>query len=461
MVWLPGEGFDFADARQFNGAYLAALGQVIVVTVQYRVGVFGFLKGNNAAIWDQIAALRWINENAAALGGSADSVTLFGRFTGSMSISVLLSSPVTLQMEEKPLFSRAILMSGIAVGSWVFDQPEVNQVKAAQVLAHNNCADLACLKAASAEEVLAKGGYGWKPVVDGQLIAEEPLAALRRGHFPRYVRSVMLGSNQFEGNLCLLKHMVVDGQLYSRLISNNVTTGEYAAAIRDDLQMFYGGEVTEGGEKEAMLQLRDGGLVQDRSTYVQFCAELLINSHMRSYGSALNLLAKRSVQKGGADYSLSSVLRYKLDYKPSFSIAPAFINSSIHGDDVILAFGLAYKDSSAMAATEEDRAVSRQMVALFSRFAATGEAAVEELTEDNYLEISGSSSSRLASIKSTTTTTSYLQITISSTQLVTLAVLSLALGLAAVFLVLVRLLLFSSSRRGEHLVKSMLAGDLN
>ncbi len=115
-----------------------------------------------------------------------------------------------------------------------------------------------------------------------------------------------------------------------------------------------------------------------------------------------------------------------------------------------------------MAATEEDRVVSRQMVALFSRFAATGEAApAEELTEDNYLEISGSSSSRLASIKSTTTTTSYLQITISSTQLVTLAVLSLALGLAAVFLVLVRLLLFSSSRRGERLVKSMLAGDLN
>lgn len=374
MVWLPGEGFDFADARQFNGAYLAALGNVIVVTVQYRVGVFGFLKGNNAALWDQIEALKWIQANARRMGGNEDNVTLFGRFTGSMSISVLLSSPVTVkESSEKPLFSRAILMSGIAVGSWVFDQPAQAELKAATVFANTECVTLDCLKNAPAEVVLAKSGYGWKPVVDGQLIAEEPLAALRRGHFPRYVRSVMLGSNAVEGNLCLLKHMVVDAPLYSRLISNNVTTGEYATAIREDLEMFYGG-------KELIKEEHDGGIVKDRSTYVQFCAELLINSHMRSYGSLLGRLVGEDESN-----SLTSVLRYKLDYKPSFSIAPSFINSSIHGDDVILAFGLAYK--SAPRATAQDKAISRQMVTLFANFAA-GNNAETGADEDGYLEIS-------------------------------------------------------------------------
>lgn len=437
MVWLPGEGFDFADARQFNGAYLAALGNVIVVTVQYRVGVFGFLKGNNAALWDQIEALRWIQANARRMGGSEDNVTLFGRFTGSMSISVLLSSPLTVnEGKEKPLFTRAILMSGIAVGSWVFDQPAEAELKATAVLSATECASIECLKSAPAQAVLAKGGYGWKPVVDGQLIAEEPLAALRRGHFPRYVRSVMLGSNAVEGNLCLLKHMVVDAPLYSRLISNNVTTGEYATAIRDDLQMFYGGKVQ-------MQAHHEGGIVKDRSTYVQFCAELLINSHMRSYATLLGRLVDSTDENDNDDYSLTSVLRYKLDYKPSFSIAPSFINSSIHGDDVILAFGLAYK--SAPRATAQDKAISRQMVALFANFAAGGDAAEAGADEDGYLEIS-------AGRLTTTSTTScfFFFSSLSRTQLLAVALFA-ALALFAGLFLLFKAALRMDAPRREHL----------
>lgn len=354
MVWLPGEGFDFADARQYNGAYLASLGQVIVITVQYRVGVFGFLK-NNAGLWDQLLALQWIQENARGLGGNAENVTLFGRFTGSMSISILLSSPQVIQSASS-LFNRAILMSGIAVGNWVFDSQPDDKMR--QVFQDTDCASLSCLKSLPAEQLLAKSGYGWKPFLDSELIVEQPLVALSKGHFPKYVSSVMLGTNQFEGNLCLLKHLVVDLPFYNKLIHDNVSTSEYATAIHQDLAMFYGKEGAQSSDSAHR------GLVQDRAMYVQFCSELLIDSHMRKYNEFLHKISNN------ASFGLVNVFNYKLDYKPSFSIAPAFINSSIHGDDVILAFGLAFKNNSQI--SPNDQEISSLMVSLFSSFAQTG-----------------------------------------------------------------------------------------
>ena len=358
MVWLPGEGFDFADARQFNGAYLASLGQVIVITIQYRVGVFGFFK-ENVALWDQLAALQWINQNAQSLGGNPENVTLFGRFTGSMSISILLSSPQIIS-SPKPLFSRAILMSGVAVGNWVFDKQQQHDDKVRQVFRAADCTNLDCLKAMPAEELLAKSGYGWKPIIDSVLIEEEPLIALRKGKFPKYIKSAMLGTNSpaGEGNLCLVKHMALDKPFYEKLINNNISQNEYQKAIREDLDMFYGNELPESSDT------RNGGFVTDRSMYVEFCAELLINSHMRQYNELLHKISRNQ------SYGLENVFNYKLDYKPSFSIAPQFINSSIHGDDVILAFGLAFNNN--MQTTASDLEISIMMVKIFSNFAQTG-----------------------------------------------------------------------------------------
>ena len=357
MVWLPGEGFDFADARQFNGAYLASLGQVIVITVQYRVGVFGFLK-DNAGLWDQLMALQWINKNAQNLGGDQFKVTLFGRFSGSMSISILLSSPQTIQ-SSVALFNRAILMSGIAVGNWVFESQ--HDAKVQKIFQDTDCANLNCLKSLSAIQVLAKSGYGWKPFIDSELIVEEPLVALSKGYFPKYVSNVMLGRNQFEGNLCLLKHLVVDQPFYQKLINDNLSINEYEKAIHEDLMMFYGEDLNQLSENSVKK-----GLIQDqkRAMYLEFCSELLINSHMDKYNQLLYKISNNQ------SYNLQNVFNYKLDYKPSFSIAPSFINSSIHGDDVILAFGLAFKNNSQISTSDHE--ISSLMVTLFSNFAQTG-----------------------------------------------------------------------------------------
>lgn len=120
MVWIHGGGLmnGSGSVPQYAGEQLAARG-VIVVTLNYRLGVLGFLAhpelnkeapyggSGNYGLLDQIAALKWVNRNITALGGDPDRVTIFGQSSGSFSVSMLVSSPLA-----KGLFHRAIGQSG-------------------------------------------------------------------------------------------------------------------------------------------------------------------------------------------------------------------------------------------------------------------------------------------------------------------------------------------------------------
>ena len=119
MVWLHGGGFRLGSGGlpPYDGRRLAARG-VVLVTVNYRLGHFGFfahpaLDGeettpvNNFALLDQIAALRWVQENIAAFGGDSDNVTLFGESAGARSVLSLMAAPAA-----KGLFHKAAVQSG-------------------------------------------------------------------------------------------------------------------------------------------------------------------------------------------------------------------------------------------------------------------------------------------------------------------------------------------------------------
>ncbi|HXO53776.1 MAG TPA: carboxylesterase family protein, partial [Mycobacterium sp.] len=116
MVWIPGGAFVYGAGQfqLYNGSRLAANGNVVVVNVTYRIGVFGGFElsdlgdgfDDNLALRDQMAALRWIQENIAAFGGDPDRVTAFGESAGATSVLALLASPAA-----GGLFSRAIAQS--------------------------------------------------------------------------------------------------------------------------------------------------------------------------------------------------------------------------------------------------------------------------------------------------------------------------------------------------------------
>ncbi|XP_062396168.1 LOW QUALITY PROTEIN: carboxylesterase 5A-like [Sardina pilchardus] len=113
MVWMHGGALYLGGAAQFDGSVLAAYQDVVVVIIQYRLGILGFFStgdSNAQGNWgflDQIAALQWVQENIESFGGDPNSVTIAGQSAGGISAAMLLLSPLA-----KGLFHRAIIQSG-------------------------------------------------------------------------------------------------------------------------------------------------------------------------------------------------------------------------------------------------------------------------------------------------------------------------------------------------------------
>lgn len=107
LVWIHGGGYvnGSGSTPWYDGAALARRGAV-VVTINYRLGVFGFWRGNNLGLGDQIEALRWVRRNVESFGGDPENVTIFGESAGGSSVVALMASP-----EARGLFRRVWSMS--------------------------------------------------------------------------------------------------------------------------------------------------------------------------------------------------------------------------------------------------------------------------------------------------------------------------------------------------------------
>jgi para-nitrobenzyl esterase len=189
MVWIYGGGFvagTTSEPRQ-DGTHLAQQG-VIVVSMNYRLGIFGFFvhpelvkeSGRNAAgnygLLDQTAALRWVHDNIAAFGGDPGNVTIFGESAGSFSVSAQMASPLA-----KGLFQKAIGESGGAFysGGLSFEPRSVREEKDVKaVSAKLGVSTLAELRAIPAQKMLdafappQSPGFDFGPDVDGYFLPE-------------------------------------------------------------------------------------------------------------------------------------------------------------------------------------------------------------------------------------------------------------------------------------------------
>uniref|UniRef100_A0A671YUT6 Carboxylic ester hydrolase n=1 Tax=Sparus aurata TaxID=8175 RepID=A0A671YUT6_SPAAU len=130
MVWIYGGGFlaggsmgaNFLDNYLYDGQEIADRGDVIVVTLGYRVGTLGFLSTGDSGIpgnyglWDQHTAIAWVHRNIRSFGGDPDNITIFGESAGGASVSFQTLTPL-----NKGLFKRAISQSGVAVCPWAIN----------------------------------------------------------------------------------------------------------------------------------------------------------------------------------------------------------------------------------------------------------------------------------------------------------------------------------------------------
>ncbi len=219
MVFIHGGGHQVGSAveltagvRIYDGASIAESGNVAVVTLNYRLGPLGFLahplldaedahesSGNYGGL-DQVAALAWVQRNAAAIGGDPSKVTIFGESAGGVAVCALLASPLA-----KGLFSAAILESGGCVAKKQADA-EALGAKVVTAAKCDGAADvLACLRALPAAGVVtayplpvdvAGLSPGYDAVVDGYFLGGAPLDVIAAGghnHVP-----TILGTNADE-----------------------------------------------------------------------------------------------------------------------------------------------------------------------------------------------------------------------------------------------------------------------
>lgn len=203
MVWIYGGGYTAgatSEPRQ-DGEHLAEKG-VIVVSMNYRLGIFGFFvspelaaespehAAGNYGLMDQTAALRWVQKNIRRFGGDPRNVTIFGESAGSFSVSVQMASPLA-----QGLFEHAIGESGAAFDSRGLSFPPLAEAEQKDSLfAHDvlGTSDLSALRAMSAEEILKKvqaypGRAPFWPDIDGWFLpesVEQIYAEGKQAHVP-------------------------------------------------------------------------------------------------------------------------------------------------------------------------------------------------------------------------------------------------------------------------------------
>ncbi|GAB3909974.1 carboxylesterase family protein [Kibdelosporangium lantanae] len=209
MVWVHGGGFFSGSSNHYDGAQLATKGDVVVVTVNYRLGVFGFLAhpdlpgSGDYGLEDQQAALRWVRRNVANFGGDPRQVTLFGESAGGMSTCSHLISP-----GSAGLFACAIIQSGPCMmdkewplGSWVPRPLKTAQEQGEQVAKDLGCTDIACLRAKPVSALLGEfnGGQGMGPAYGTRVLPLGPAEALKSGRFAHV--PVMQGTTRDEHQL--------------------------------------------------------------------------------------------------------------------------------------------------------------------------------------------------------------------------------------------------------------------
>ncbi|KAM4895197.1 neuroligin-1 isoform 1-T1 [Sylvia borin] len=217
MVYIHGGSYMEGTGNLYDGSVLASYGNVIVITVNYRLGVLGFLStGDQAAkgnygLLDLIQALRWTSENIGFFGGDPLRITVFGSGAGGSCVNLLTLSHYSegnrWSNSTKGLFQRAIAQSGTALSSWAVSfQP----AKYARMLATKvgcNMSDtvelVECLQKKPYRELVdqdiqpARYHIAFGPVIDGDVIPDDPQILMEQGEFLNY--DIMLGVNQGEG----------------------------------------------------------------------------------------------------------------------------------------------------------------------------------------------------------------------------------------------------------------------
>jgi para-nitrobenzyl esterase len=282
MLWIHGGGFEHGSggAIGYDGENLARKG-VVVVTINYRLGILGFLAlpeleaesphhaAGNYALMDQIAALEWVQRNITRFGGDPARVTIFGESAGSVSVNILMASPLA-----QGLFSRAIGESG---GSF-HPMPSLAEVEKAGLQFASKCGAtqdvLKSLRAKSVDDLLrATAADDVQIIVDGWVLPQSVYTIFAEGK--QNDVPIIVGNNASEGTIFPPP-------------AGSVTAAEFAsdahrlygAFAKQFLEAYPAGSSDQEATAAYFASLRDGQFGWDMRIWARMATE---TGHRRAY----------------------------------------------------------------------------------------------------------------------------------------------------------------------------------
>jgi para-nitrobenzyl esterase len=348
MVWIHGGAYTSGAGAIYQGEELARKG-VVVVTVNYRLGVFGFLahpeltkessnhSSGDYAFLDQIASLKWVQKNVAAFGGDPSRVTIFGESAGSWSVNNLVATPLA-----KGLFQRAIGESG---GQFTITRTLADAEQAGARFAENaGASSLSALRAMPAVALNSASGFQTSATVDGWVFPQDVMSIFKAGK--QNDVPVIIGSNANEGSI----------------FTQETVTG---ASFKEQMERQY------AADAQAALKLYP--FTTDQEARAAQAASM----RDRTFGWEMRTWARFQTQTGK-----SKVYLYYLSHVPPLPNA-AWLGAQ-HGAEIPYAFNWPNgKHSTMVPWTENDRKLGDQVSSYWVNFATTGDPNGKDLPKWN------------------------------------------------------------------------------
>lgn len=361
MVYIHGGGYEVGTPIVSPGDVIPLWG-VVLVTIQYRLGPFGFVTTSdsvapgNYGMLDQVAALKWIQENIKDFGGNSSSVTIFGESAGGSSVGLHVLSP-----RSKDLFHRAIAISGVelspyATGLNTFAVKHTKSLaEAVKCPVHESREIIKCLRSREAGKLLIDTAVNvWRPVVDGDFLPDTPESLRKSGKFNRV--TLMAGFTSQEGAYFFPNEI------------NNLTVENFSEKVKFALQYIlrrYGQTFTK--ETKIAESLIDAVVFMNTPwPYVED-----LNKLRRGFSDVVthSCVAEPAQTSLTFHSKHSPAFFYEFAYRSKLDPSPEWLGVR-HKDDTPYQFGFPLMNLTVLQNWDEaDRNVSDMVITLFTNFA--------------------------------------------------------------------------------------------
>ncbi|KAK3105262.1 hypothetical protein FSP39_021165 [Pinctada imbricata] len=379
MIWIHGGAYTIGQSNAFDGTSLSLNGDVILVTINYRLGFFGFFgtgkpdSPGNYGLWDQHLAIKWVHDNIASFGGDPQSVTIFGESAGGGSVSFQSFFP-----GNRGLFQKVVSQSGVALSDFLRLQQSTLDRNVDAYFNYLNCSSadivdsMSCLRNESAFDIqntvdtaLAPYG-GFSPLIDGDFVrghAEKILESTESEEYQFFTSiDYMVGSLNGDGAVVIpgfippsvqksFNFSVQDG--FSSSVLTMYLSGFFASyhqnksSVKERIDDLYKTNVSDA---------QQGNLIVDFLTDFGFTFPALMSADFHYLRSISRNKSKTFVYHMTRISSIQSIVYPGWTYP--------WLQRLTHGMDVLFLF-----NTSVFAGNQEDLDLARQMLTYWTNFA--------------------------------------------------------------------------------------------